>query len=62
MANVMDQKSKYLISRWGKRIAMVERAKKESLSFEKRAALANSLENTHQRMKAMEAINPSAIG
>ena len=41
---------------------MVERAKKESLSFEKRAALANTLENTHQRMKAMEAINPSAIG
>lgn len=62
MANIMDQKTKYLIGRWSKRINMVEKAKGEALSYEKRAALANSLENTHQSLKFMEATNPAAIG
>lgn len=62
MANIINQKTKYLIGRWGKRINMVEKAKGEALSYEKRATLANTLENTHQRIKAMEAVNPSNIG
>lgn len=62
MANVMDQKSKYLIERWQRRIAMVEKAQGKTLNFEKRAMLANALENTHQRMRAMEATNPASIG
>jgi len=62
MANIMNQKTKYLINRWGKRIAMVEKAQKHALSFEKRAALANSLESTHQRILAKEATNPGSIG
>ena len=42
---------------------MVESAQGAPLSFEKKAALVNTLENTHQRLKAMtEATNPSSIG
>ena len=62
MANIMDHKTKYLIAKWAKRINMVERAKGEAMSYEKRAALANSLENTHQRILACEATNPGSIG
>lgn len=62
MANIMDQKSKYLIKRWERRIAMVEKAQGKPLSFEKRAMLANSLENTHQALKFVEATNPASIG
>lgn len=62
MANIMDQKTRYLISRWGKRISMVEKARKETLNFEKRAALANALENTAQRIRLAEATNPRSIG
>lgn len=62
MANVMDQKSRYLIQRWNRRIGLVEKAQGKQLSFEKRAMLANSLENTHQRLKFMEATNPGSIG
>ena len=62
MANIMDQKSKYLIQRWNRRIGLVEKAQGKPLSFEKRAMLANSLENTHQRLKFMEATNPGNIG
>lgn len=60
--NIMDHKTKYLISRWAKRINMVEKANGKAMTFEKRAALANSLENTHQRIKAFEATNPGSIG
>ena len=62
MANIMNQKTKYLISKWNKRIQMVERAKGEALSYEKRAVLANTLENTADSIRMMEAVNPSAIG
>lgn len=62
MANIMNEKTKYLIGRWGKRIAMVEKAQGHALSYEKRAVLANSLENTASRIKAMEATNPNSIG
>lgn len=62
MANIMDQKTRYLISRWGKRIRMAEKARNETLNFERRAALANSLENTFQRIKLAEATNPRNIG
>jgi len=41
---------------------MVEKVNKAPLTFEKRAALAHALENTHQRIKTVEAINPSSIG
>lgn len=41
---------------------MVERAKGEALSYEKRAVLANTLENTADSIRMMEAVNPSAIG
>lgn len=57
-----NQKTKYLISKWNKRIQMVERAKGEALSYEKRAVLANTLENTADSIRMMEAVNPSAIG
>lgn len=58
-----DQKTKYLLGRWNKRVKMVESAQGAPLSFEKKAALVNTLENTHQRLKAMtEATNPSSIG
>lgn len=62
MPNIMDHKTKYLIGRWAKRINLVEKANRAPLSFEKRAALANSLENLHQRMKIQEATNPGSIG
>lgn len=62
MANLMDQKTKYLLGRWNKRVAMVEKAQGKNLTFEQKACLVNALENTHQRMRAMEATNPSAIG
>lgn len=62
MANIMNQKTKYLISRWAKRIAMVEKATGKALTFEKRAALANSLQNMSERIIATEATNPGSIG
>lgn len=62
MSNVMDQKSKYLIERWSRRIGLAEKAQGHPMTFEKRAMLANALENTHQRLKYMEATNPAAIG
>lgn len=62
MANIMNQKTKYLIEKWKKRIDMVEKAQGSAMTFEKRAALANSLESTHDRIRAMEATNPGSIG
>lgn len=62
MANIMNQKTKYLIAKWSKRIGMVEKAQGKPLNFEKRAALANSLESTAQRIIAKEATNPGSIG
>lgn len=62
MANIMNQKTKYLISKWGKRINLVEKAQGQVLSYEKRAALANALENTQDRIYATEATNPGSIG
>lgn len=62
MANITSQKTNYLIKKWGKRIAMVEKAQKAPLNFEKRAVLANSLESTADRIRAMEATNPGSIG
>jgi len=41
---------------------MVEKAQGCPLSFEKRAALANSLESTAQRVIMKEATNPGSIG
>jgi hypothetical protein len=58
----MNQNSKFLINKWGKRIAAVEKATKSTLTLEKRAALANSLENTYDRIRAVEATNPGSIG
>jgi len=62
MANIVNQKTKGLIGKWGKRISMVETAQGQPLTFEKRAALANSLESTSQRIIAKEATNPGSIG
>lgn len=62
MANIMDHKTKYLIGKWGKRIAMVEKAQGHPLNFEKRAALVNALESTADRIIAKEATNPGSIG
>jgi len=62
MASISNQKSKYLIGRWGKRIGLVEKAKGKPLTLEQKAALANSLESTAQRIRAMEATNPGSIG
>lgn len=59
---MMDQKTKSLIGKWGKRITMVEKASGKTLNFEKRAALVNALENTAQRIVAKEATNPGSIG
>ena len=62
MATITDQKTKTLIGRWGKRIAMVEKAKGKPLTLEQKSALANSLESTAQRIIAKEATNPGSIG
>lgn len=62
MANIMNQKTKYLIGKWAKRINMVEKAQGAPMSYEKRAVLANSLENTASRIRAVEATNPGSIG
>lgn len=62
MANMIDQKSAYLIGKWAKRIKMVESVQKKPMSFEKKVAFANSLENTADRIKAFEATNPGQIG
>lgn len=62
MANIMNQKTKYLIKKWGKRIGMVEKVNGKALSYEKRAALANALESTQDRIRAVEATNPGSIG
>jgi hypothetical protein len=56
--NYLNQKTKYLISKWAKRINLVESAQGAPLSYEKRAALASSLENTAQSLYAKEATNP----
>lgn len=62
MANIMNQKTKYLISKWGRRINMVEKVNGHALSYERRAALANALESTQDRIRAVEATNPGSIG
>ena len=62
MANIATQKTKSLMAKWAKRIAMVEKANGQVLSFEKRCALVNSLESTQQRIIAKEATNPGSIG
>jgi len=62
MANIMNQKTRYLINRWAKRIAMVEKVQGHGLTFEKKAALANALEETRNRIKMVEATNPGSIG
>lgn len=62
MANMMSQKSDYLINKWSRRIGLVEKARGGVLNLERRAALANALECTHDRLKYMEATNPSSIG
>lgn len=58
MAQAMDLNAQRLIGRWAPKINLVEKAKGEALSFEKRAALANALENTTQKIRMMEATNP----
>ena len=62
MANIMNQKTKYLIGKWGRRINMVETVNGHALSYERRAALANALESTQDRIRAVEATNPGSIG
>lgn len=62
MSNIMDQKTKKLISKWGKRISIVEKARGGALNFERRAALANALENCNTAMYFKEATNPGSIG
>lgn len=54
----MDLNAQRLIGRWGTKINLVEKARGEALSFEKRAALAYALENTTSKIRAMEATNP----
>lgn len=62
MANLINQKSAYLIGKYAKRLKMIESVQGKPLTFEKKVVLANSFENTMDRIKAMEAVNPSAIG
>lgn len=62
MANLINQRSQYLISKYAKRIAMVEKVQGKPMTFEKKVALAHCLENTSSRIKAMEATNPAQIG
>ena len=62
MANIINQKSKYLINKWGKRIATVEKVQGAPMTFEKKAVLANALENTFDHIRAVEAVNPGSIG
>lgn len=61
-SNYMNQKTKYLIGKWGKRIALAEKVQGVKMSYEKKAALANILENTSDRIRAVEATNPGSIG
>lgn len=61
-ANYMNQKTKYLIGKWGKRIALAEKVQGKQMTYEKRAALANILENTADRIRITEATNPASIG
>jgi len=58
----MDLNAQRLIARWSPKINLVEKARGGALSFEKRAALAIALENTTQKIRAMEATNPGSIG
>jgi hypothetical protein len=60
--NLLNHKTKYLIAKWGKRINLVEKANKASLSLEKRAALAHALENLDQKLRIVEQTNPASIG
>lgn len=62
MANIMDRKTQYLIGKWGKRISLSEKAQGKPMNLERRAALANALENTADRIRAVEATNPGSIG
>lgn len=62
MANVMNQKTKYLIGKWNKRISLVEKNQGKALTYEQRAALANTLENTADKIRVMEATNPGSVG
>ena len=62
MANLINQKSAYLVSKYAKRIAMTEKVQGKPMSFEKKVALAHCFENQNDRIKAMEATNPAQIG
>lgn len=62
MATIMDQKSKYLIGKWSKRIAMVEKCQGKALTYEKKVALSHALENQQDRIKCFEATNGSNVG
>jgi len=60
--NTVNQNTKHLIGKWNKRIAMVEKVNGVPLTLEKKAALANALNSTYERMIAKEATNPGSIG
>lgn len=62
MANLINQKSAYLVGKWNKRLKMIESVQKKPLTFEKKVVLANCFENTADRIKAFEATNPGQIG
>lgn len=48
--------------KWGKRISLAEKAQGKALTYEQRAALANTLENTADKIRIMEATNPGSVG
>ena len=61
MSTQVSAKNAYLIKKWDKRIRTTESVIGK-MNIERKAALATSLENTHNRLKMMEATQPSAIG
>lgn len=61
IANPISAKNSYLVKKWNKRITATESVL-GSMNMERKVALAVSLENTHNRLKVMEATQPSSIG
>ena len=60
-SKIVSARTQALIQKWGKRIRATESVL-GPMSMERKSALAMSLENTHRRLRAMEATQPAAIG
>lgn len=62
MALYSTDKKDQLINTWSKKIGLVESARGSKLNYEKRAALAQTMQNTAEAIKLTEQTNPANIG